>query len=102
MAIFSAVKKLFGGDGFTVVDHHDEAAVRNWLSERLAKQLGTDAKAIDTQKSFEEYGLDSMFAVKVTGELEKIVELRLSPALLFENTCINDVAHVISQTSAAN
>ncbi|MGI2029241.1 acyl carrier protein [Endozoicomonas acroporae] len=101
MGILSSLKNAFSDSNVVTVDGNDEAAVREWLSQRLAKQLKIDVSAIDSAKPFEQYGLDSMFAVKVTGELEKVVEQRLSPALLFENTCIDDVARVIATSTQA-
>lgn len=101
MGIIKSIKSAFGGSEAVIINGSDEAAVRGWLAQRMATQLKQDVSTIDTAKPFEEYGLDSMFAVKVTGELEKVVEMRLSPALLFENTCINDVASVISNSAKA-
>ncbi len=102
MGIFNAIKNTFSDSGSVVINGNDEAAVKTWLKHRMAKQLKTEANTIDTSKPFEEYGLDSLFAVQVTGELEKVVELRLSPALLFENTCIDDVAKVIAANAATS
>lgn len=97
MSVISAFKNLFSDSQQSVIDANDEDAIKAWLVERLAKHLKREANTIESSKPFEEYGLDSLFAVQVTGELEKVVERRLSPALLFENTCIDDVAKVISQ-----
>lgn len=101
MGLIKSFKKIFNEQDSQVVDGRDEAAVRSWLVERLASHLKQESSSIDPAKPFEDYGLDSMFAVKVTGELEKVVEMRLSPALLFENTCVNDVARVISSSAKA-
>ena len=97
MSVLSTFKNLFGEGHQQVIDPRNEAAVREWLVGRLARHLKAESSTIDPARSFEEYGLDSLFAVQVTGELEKVVERRLSPALLFENACINDVARVITQ-----
>jgi acyl carrier protein len=99
MGIFKSIKSVFVENNSTVIDGNDVQAVTQWLSQRMANQLKIDSTKIDPSKPFEEYGLDSMFAVKVTGELEKVVEMRLSPALLFENTCISDVANVIAKAA---
>ena len=65
------------------------AVIRDWLVRRLAKQLAVPATQIDTAATFASYGLDSMVAVQVSGDLEKLVEQRLSPALLFEHPSID-------------
>lgn len=68
-----------------------EAVIRQWLVNRLAKHIKVDPREIDTGKKFEEYGLDSIVAVRVSGDLEKLVEQRLSPALLFEHQTIDEL-----------
>ncbi|SAL35214.1 phosphopantetheine-binding protein [Caballeronia peredens] len=69
-----------------------EASIRSWLVDRLARQLKMDRAVIDPAKRFDEYGLDSIVAVQVSGDLEKVVEQRLSPALLFEYNNIDELA----------
>jgi acyl carrier protein len=66
--------------------------LRQWLIEHLAARVGADPADIDTGKSFEAYGLDSRVAVQVSGALEKIVERRLSPGLLYEHKTIDDLS----------
>lgn len=79
----------------------DEAGIRDWLVKRLAKQLKIDASAVDTTASFESYGLDSRTAVQVAGELEKLVERRLSPALLFEHSSIDALSSFLAREALA-
>lgn len=75
-----------------------EEAIRQWLVKRLAKQVKVDPSEIDTARKFELYGLDSIVAVQVSGDLEKLVEQRLSPALLFEHPSIDELsAHLATE-----
>lgn len=75
-----------------------EEVIRQWLIKRLAKQIKVDPSEIDTAKKFELYGLDSIVAVRVSGDLEKLVEQRLSPALLFEHPSIDELsAHLATE-----
>ena len=69
-----------------------EASIRRWLVDRLATQSKVNRSAIDPAVRFDEYGLDSIVAVQVSGDLEKVVEQRLSPALLFEYSSIDELA----------
>ncbi|MCY7294074.1 acyl carrier protein [Alteromonas sp. a30] len=87
---------MFSDKDNTVISSQDDAAIKAWLMQRLAKHLKKDINELDSATPFEQYGLDSMFAVRVTGELEKVVELRLSPALFFENSCIDEVVSEIT------
>ncbi len=75
-----------------------EEVIRQWLVQRLARQLKVDPGMIDTARKFEQYGLDSIVAVRVSGDLEKLVEQRLSPALLFEYPSIDELgAHLATE-----
>ncbi|HEV3035600.1 MAG TPA: acyl carrier protein [Solirubrobacteraceae bacterium] len=73
-----------------------EAALREWLTEHLAARIEARAEEIDTGKTFEEYGLDSRVAVQVSGLLEKIVQRRLSPGLLYEHQTIDDLSRFLA------
>lgn len=101
MGLIKSIKNMFSDEENVVISGNDEEAIKNWLLHRMAKHLKKDVTELDSATPFENYGLDSMFAVRVTGELEKVVELRLSPALFFENSCIDDVAKEISNSVTA-
>jgi acyl carrier protein len=72
-------------------------SLRQWLIEHLAARVEADPADIDTGKSFEAYGLDSRVAVQVSGALEKIVERRLSPGLLYEHQTIDDLSSYLTK-----
>ncbi|MFE5870337.1 acyl carrier protein [Streptomyces roseifaciens] len=74
-----------------------EESLRQWLVEHLAQRIEAAPADIDTQKSFEAYGLDSRVAVQVSGALEKVVERRLSPGLLYEHQTIDDLSSYLAQ-----
>jgi acyl carrier protein len=69
-----------------------EQEIKAWLVARLAREIQVPISEIDTARPFTAYGLDSRTAVSISGELEKAVERRLSPAILIEQPCIDDVA----------
>lgn len=68
------------------------ATLRQWLIDHLATLVDVPVAEIDTTKSFEAYGLDSRVAVRVSGQLERLVERRLSPGLLFEHENIDELS----------
>lgn|SRR5690349_12938214 len=72
-------------------------SLRQWLIEHLAARVDADPADIDTGKSFEAYGLDSRVAVQVSGALEKVVERRLSPGLLYEHQTIDDLSAYLTK-----
>jgi acyl carrier protein len=79
-----------------------EESLRVWLIGHLAERVRIAPEEVDTGRTFEEYGLDSRVAVQVSGSLEKVLERRLSPALLYEHQTIDDLsAHLASEMQLA-
>jgi acyl carrier protein len=70
--------------------------VRGWLVTELASMVKISEAEVDTAKPFDAYGLDSRTAVQVSGKLEKVVERRLSPAILFDHETIDDLADYLA------
>ena len=66
--------------------------LRAWLVTELARRVKCAESEVDTAKPFDAYGLDSRAAVQVSGALEKVVERRLSPGILFDHGTIDDLA----------
>ena len=97
MSILGSLSKRLGFSGEDAHVDRSEAGIRDWMVQRLAKAINVEPAAVVTSKRFDEYGLDSRLAIAVSGELEKIVERRLSPALLFEFPTIDQVAHALAQ-----
>lgn len=72
-------------------------SLRGWLVTELASRVKCAESEVDTAKPFDVYGLDSRAAVQVSGALEKVVERRLSPAILFDHGTIDDLAAYLTQ-----
>lgn len=70
--------------------------LRGWLVAELASMVKISEADVDTSKPFDAYGLDSRTAVQVSGKLEKVVERRLSPAILFDHETIDDLADFLA------
>ncbi|MEW2275647.1 MULTISPECIES: acyl carrier protein [Streptomyces] len=73
-----------------------EQALRQWLVDYLVVHVEIPREDIDTAKTFEAYGLDSRVAVQVSGALEKVVERRLSPGLLYEYQSIDALSEYLA------
>lgn len=72
-------------------------SLRRWLIGHLAARTGIKPDSIDTTERFETYGLDSRDAVQVSGALEKLVERRLSPGLLYEHQTIDELSGYLAK-----
>lgn len=60
-----------------------EEEILDWLVNKLAALNSLEPEQIDTSKSFSYYGLDSVAAVGLAGELEEWLERKFSATLLF-------------------
>jgi acyl transferase domain-containing protein/acyl-CoA synthetase (AMP-forming)/AMP-acid ligase II/acyl carrier protein len=73
-------------------------AIQNWLVARLSQRLHLNPEQIDRQAPFSSYGLDSVTAVSLSGELEAWLGRRLSPTLVYNYPTIAALAqHLAAQ-----
>jgi Acyl carrier protein len=65
------------------------ATIQGWLVGQLAERLGLEALEIDVEEDFANYGLNSIEAINLSGDLETILGRRLPPTLLWDypNIC---------------
>jgi polyketide synthase 12 len=71
-------------------------AVQAWLVTKLSGYMHIPPQDIDVRKSFSEFGLSSVQAVTLSGELEEWLKCRLSPTLIFEYPTIEALAAYLS------
>jgi acyl carrier protein len=74
---------------------HDK--LRAWLVAELARMVKITEAEVDTGEPFETYGLHSLAAVQFSGALEKVVEHRLSPGILFDHPTIDDLVDYLTR-----
>ena len=58
----------------------DETGLRNWVRSHLANLLGVAPESVALDKSLADYGLDSVDAVLMAGELEDALKIEIDPA----------------------
>jgi 1-acyl-sn-glycerol-3-phosphate acyltransferase len=66
--------------------------IRTWILAQVAAELGVDAGEIDVQEPLTRYGMDSMAAVVLTGELERWLGRAVPPDLLGQLVTIDSLA----------
>jgi acyl carrier protein len=69
----------------------------HWLSTKLAEQLELDPQQIDPQTEFSDYGLNSIEAVSLSGELENFLGRRLSPTLLWDYPTLESLTQYLTE-----
>lgn len=75
---------------------YGEAEIRAWLVARLSEELKVEASEIDQRAPFSQYGLDSIGAVTLVGELEDWLGRELSPTLPYDYTNVESLARYLS------
>ncbi len=66
--------------------------IESWLVVKLAERLEVKTDDIDIHKDFIDYGLNSIEAVNLSGELENFIDRRMPPTLLWDYPNISALA----------
>jgi acyl carrier protein len=75
--------------------------IRSWLAERVAYYLELPAADIDPDVSVAEYGLDSVFAFVLCGEIEDTLGLSVEPTVVWDfDTLTALTAHLVEFAAA--
>ncbi len=72
-------------------------AIQSWLVSKLAEQLSLDTKTINVGEQLTRYGLDSIDAVTLVGDLEDWLELELPSTLFWDYPTIQKSAEYLVQ-----
>lgn len=69
-----------------------ELEIQAWLTERIARYLNKGSDDIDITLPFSFYGLDSVAAIGLSGELEEWLRVKLPPTLTWDFPTIQSLA----------
>ncbi|MEE9339864.1 MAG: acyl carrier protein [Methylococcaceae bacterium] len=69
--------------------------VANWLVINLSKVLDINVNDIDQSLQFEDYGLDSITAVGLVGELAQWLKQELDPSIIYDYPSIDFLSEYI-------
>jgi acyl carrier protein len=71
--------------------------IRQWMMNYVAGLLEIQETEVKTDVPFDQYGLDSMAAVGMTGDLEEWLGEKLDPTLLYDYPTIDAFsAHLVN------
>jgi acyl carrier protein len=73
------------------------AAIRRWLIERVAFYLERTASSVDPDAGFVEMGLDSVYAMTLSGDVEDRFDLEIEPTLAWDYPTVNALAGYLSE-----
>ncbi|MDG2020857.1 MAG: acyl carrier protein [Phycisphaerales bacterium] len=63
-----------------------------WIRERIARELGSEASAIDPEVTFDRLGLDSLALLGVLGDLASELDIEIETSVLFDYPTISGLA----------
>ncbi|MFI5178342.1 MAG: 1-acyl-sn-glycerol-3-phosphate acyltransferase [Vicinamibacterales bacterium] len=72
--------------------------IQTWLRTAMAHELHVDPKTLDPSKPFAYYGLDSLTAATLSGDLGDWLERDISPDLLVEHPTIDALSAALAPT----
>jgi acyl carrier protein len=76
-----------------------QSQLRHWLQSQLAGRLELDPQQIEPQTEFTDYGLNSLEAVSLSGELENFLGRRLPPTLLWDYPTLETLVEYLTTHS---
>lgn len=71
----------------------NEEEIRAWLISNISDLVEVDPQQIDVQKPLEYYGIDSMQAMHLSGDLQDWLGQELSPTVVWDYPTIELLAH---------
>ncbi|WP_371497196.1 acyl carrier protein [Kitasatospora sp. NBC_00374] len=74
-----------------------EQDIRDWLVERLSSYLSRPESEINTEMPFAEFGMDSVAALSLFGDIEEKFELYLEPAVAYEHPTVTAMAAFLAE-----
>jgi len=66
------------------IQEHDEESIQIWLVEQIARTTGLKPDQIDIAQSFASYGIDSVAAAGLAGELSNWLGTQLAPTVTWD------------------
>lgn len=70
--------------------------IEAWLIDNLALQIGIASSELDPTKPLTDYGIDSLMALLLAGDLEEWLDLQISPTVAWDYKTVRDLATYIS------
>ncbi len=72
-------------------------SILQWISVRLAEKVKIDVDQVDPRLPFDRYGLDSLNAVTLIGELGDWLQLELDPSIVYDYPTIEQLSNYVLQ-----
>jgi acyl carrier protein len=73
----------------------DFTEVQTWILTWLERELRASTSRIAPDETLLNYGMDSVTAIMLVGDLENLLKTRLPPTLVWDYPTVNELASVI-------
>lgn len=77
-----------------------DTELRSWLRTRVAHYVQLDAADIDTTATLTTYGLDSVYALTLCGDIEDHLGVVLEPTVAWDHPTIDALTRHLEETLA--
>jgi acyl carrier protein len=75
-----------------------KAELAEWISAWIVRELKLDPARLDRDATFVRYGMDSVRAMMLVGDLEDHLTRRLSPTLAWDHPTLNALAGHLAES----
>ncbi|MFS8118928.1 MAG: phosphopantetheine-binding protein [Microcoleus sp.] len=74
-------------------------SLTSYLVNKVAEELDMAPAQVDTNELLSRYGLTSMQAVSLSGDLEKFLGHKINPTIFWEHPSINALVNTLTKTT---
>jgi acyl carrier protein len=75
--------------------------LRAWLTERVMEYLDNPPDEIRTDVSLAEYGMDSMYALMLCGDIEDHLQITIEPTVAWDHPSIDAMVAYLQTVAGA-
>ena len=87
--------------GHSTSTPRSQAQIRAWLTSRVAHYLQLTEADIDVDVPLNRYGLDSIYAVALCGEIEDALDVYVEPTLVWDVPTVSGLSEHLSALVSA-
>lgn len=92
-SLFSRTSQPSGEtDDLNAAIRTDPERLASWMTTWIARKANLDPTTLDRDQQFTDFGLDSLMAVSLSGELETLLGRTLSPSIAWEYPTIGELS----------
>ena len=78
-----------------------KSALAGWIQDWMSRNMKLESAGIAGDRTFVSYGMDSVHAMMLVGDLEDHLARRLSPTLAWDHPTLDALAEHLAQPSPA-